>query len=107
MRRDSTLGLAMRPSASRRRSTLVSVGLGISIVPASLQRIQMDGLVYRRLRGPTRLIAPLMLASRRGDPSVAVGHYLDLVKRAAKDFSVDEFCRSRKRKIIRSSRAGS
>jgi DNA-binding transcriptional LysR family regulator len=86
---------------------LVSVGLGISIVPASLQRIQMDGLVYRRLRGPTRLIAPLMLASRRGDPSVAVRHYLDLVKRAAKDFSVDEFCRSRKRKIIRSSRAGS
>jgi hypothetical protein len=67
----------------------------------------MDGLVYRRLRGPTRLIAPLMLASRRGDPSAAVRHYLNLVKRAAKDFSVDEICRSRKRKIIRSSRAGS
>jgi DNA-binding transcriptional LysR family regulator len=51
---------------------LVAVGLAISIVPASLQSMQMDG----RLRGPTRLIAPLMLASRRGDPSAAVRHYL-------------------------------
>jgi DNA-binding transcriptional LysR family regulator len=86
---------------------LVSVGLGISIVPASLQRMQLDGLVYRRLRAPTRLIAPMMLASRRGDPSVAVRNYLDLVKRAAKDFSADETCRSRKRKITHPSRAGS
>ena len=86
---------------------LVSVGLGISIVPASLQRMQLDGLVYRRLRGPTRLIAPLMLASRHGDPSVTVRNYLDLVKRAAKEFSVNEICRSQKQKIIRSSRAGS
>jgi DNA-binding transcriptional LysR family regulator len=68
---------------------LVAVGLGISIVPASLQRIQMDGVVYRRLRSPTRLTAPLMLASRRGDPSAVVRHYLDLVKRAAKSFSLN------------------
>jgi DNA-binding transcriptional LysR family regulator len=76
--------------APRLASTLnlVAVGLGISIVPASLQRMQMDGLVYRRLKAPTRLKAPLMLASRRGDPSAMVRHYLSLVKRAAKDFSV-------------------
>jgi DNA-binding transcriptional LysR family regulator len=88
---------------------LVAVDLGISIVPASLQRMQMDGLVYRRLRGPARLTAPLMLASRLGDPSVVVRHYLDLVKRAAKDFSVDnserELRRTRKQKITHSSRA--
>jgi DNA-binding transcriptional LysR family regulator len=65
---------------------LVAVGLGISIVPASLQRMQMDGLVYRRLNGPTRLVAPLMLASRRDDPSAVVRHYLALVKRAVREF---------------------
>ena len=94
--------------APRLASTLnlVAVGLGISIVPASLQRIQMDGVVYRRLRSPTRLTAPLMLVSRRGDPSAAVRHYLDLVKGAAKGFSVDEISRVRKRKFIRSSSAG-
>jgi len=78
--------------APRLASTLnlVAVGLGINIVPASLQRIQMDGLVFRRLQGSTRLKAPLMLASRRGDSSAVLRHYLDLVKRAAKDFSVDD-----------------
>jgi DNA-binding transcriptional LysR family regulator len=66
---------------------LVAVGLGICIVPASLQRIRMDGVVYRRLSASTRLTAPLMLASRRGDPSAVVRHYWNFVKRAAKDFS--------------------
>jgi DNA-binding transcriptional LysR family regulator len=90
---------------------LVAVGLGISIVPASLQRMQIEGLVYRRIRGPTQLLAPLMLATRRGDPSAVVRHYLDLVKQAAKDFSADdparELYRGRKRIITRSSRTGS
>jgi DNA-binding transcriptional LysR family regulator len=90
---------------------LVAVGLGISIVPASLQRIKMDGVVYRRLRSSTRLTAPLLLVSRRGDPSAVVRHYCDLVKRAAKEFSANgpecEVRRVRKRKIILSSRAGS
>jgi DNA-binding transcriptional LysR family regulator len=69
---------------------LVAVGLGISIVPASLQRIRMDGVVYRRLKSSARLTAPLMLASRRSDPSAVVRHYWDLVKRAAKDFSAGD-----------------
>jgi len=89
---------------------LVAIGLGVSIVPASMQSVQMDGLAYRRLKSPTPLTVPLMLASRRGDPSAVVRHYLDLVKRAAKNFSVDdserEAHRVRKRKII-PSRAGS
>jgi DNA-binding transcriptional LysR family regulator len=90
---------------------LVAIGLGISIVPASMQSVQMDGLAYRRLKSSTPLTVPLMLASRRGDPSAVVRRYLDLVKRAAKDFSVDnperEARRVRKRKVIRSYRAGS
>jgi DNA-binding transcriptional LysR family regulator len=83
----------LRHDALRLASTLnlVAVGLGVSIVPASLQRIRMDGVVYRRLKGSARLTAPLMLASRRGDPSPVVRHYGDLVKRAAKVFSAGDF----------------
>jgi DNA-binding transcriptional LysR family regulator len=78
--------------APRLASTLnlVAVGLGVNIVPACLQRMQMDGLVFRRLKGPTKLKAPLILASRRGDPSAVVRHYLDLVKRAAKTFVIED-----------------
>ena len=63
---------------------LVAVGLGISFVPASLQRMHMDGVTYRRLKGAIKLSAPLKLASRRGDPSAVVRNFLSLVKGAAK-----------------------
>ena len=49
---------------------LVAVGLGVSFVPASLQRMHMDGVTYRQLRGAVRMSAPVNLVSRRGDPSV-------------------------------------
>jgi DNA-binding transcriptional LysR family regulator len=64
---------------------LVAAGLGIAIVPASLQRMQMDGVVYRRLTG-TQPRAPLLLATRRGDTSAVVRRFLDLVKRMARSF---------------------
>jgi DNA-binding transcriptional LysR family regulator len=64
---------------------LVAAGLGIAIVPASLQRMQMDGVVYRRLAG-TQPRAPLLLATRRGDTSAVIRHFLDLVKRTARTF---------------------
>jgi len=64
---------------------LVAAGLGIAIVPASLQRMQMDGVVYRRLSG-TQPRAPLLLATRRGDTSAVVRRFLDLVKRTARTF---------------------
>jgi DNA-binding transcriptional LysR family regulator len=67
--------------------SLVAAGLGISLVPASLQRINMDGVAYRRLKGAAIPKAPLLLASRRSDPSAVLRHFLNLVKRAAKDFS--------------------
>ncbi len=63
---------------------LVAVGLGVSFVPASLQRMHMDGVTYRRLKGAIKLSAPLKLASRRGDPSAVVRNFLSLVKGAAK-----------------------
>jgi DNA-binding transcriptional LysR family regulator len=69
--------------------SLVAVGLGISLVPASMRHLYVDGVVYRRLIGSIQPKAPLDLASRRGDPSVVVRHFLKLVRQAAKDSRFD------------------
>ena len=60
---------------------LVAAGLGISLVPESLQRMRMDGVVFRHVAG-AQLKAPLYLAARRGEASAAVRRFLELVKRA-------------------------
>jgi DNA-binding transcriptional LysR family regulator len=62
---------------------LVAAGLGISLVPESLQRMRMDGVVFRRVAGAAQPKAPLYLASRRGETSTAVQKFLALVKRPA------------------------
>jgi DNA-binding transcriptional LysR family regulator len=62
---------------------LVAAGLGVSIVPASLQRLQMDGVVYRRLAANVQLRAPLLLACRRSESSAAVQRFIDLVRSSA------------------------
>jgi DNA-binding transcriptional LysR family regulator len=66
---------------------LVAVGLGASFVPASLQRMHVDGVAYRRLVGALKLAAPIKLATRRGDPSVVVRNFRNLVRGAAKKLS--------------------
>jgi len=58
----------------------------ISIVPASMQRMNMDGVSYRPLKGAPQAKAQLTIASRRREPSVVVRNFLHLVRRAAKDF---------------------
>jgi DNA-binding transcriptional LysR family regulator len=84
--------------------SLVAVGLGISLVPASLSHLYVDGVVYRRLRGSIQPKAPLDLASRRGDPSMVVRHFLKLVRQAAKNFRFNESePRSRTRRVADSS----
>ncbi len=65
---------------------LVAIGMGIALVPGSMQNVRMDGVVYRRLKGPQPKIF-LGLASRRGDPSPVVRQFLSLVKRVAKQSS--------------------
>jgi DNA-binding transcriptional LysR family regulator len=69
---------------------LVAAGLGLSIVPASLQRMHMDGVTYRRLTGTTQPKAPMLLASRRGDTSSVVRQFLALVRQTAKTFRIDK-----------------
>jgi DNA-binding transcriptional LysR family regulator len=61
---------------------LVAAGLGISLVPESLQRMHMDGVAFRPLSGAAQPRAPLYLASRRGETSTAVRKFLQLVKRS-------------------------
>jgi DNA-binding transcriptional LysR family regulator len=62
---------------------LVAAGIGVSIVPASLQRLQMDGIVYRKLEDMPQLNAPLILACRNGGNAAAVQRFLDLVRTTA------------------------
>jgi DNA-binding transcriptional LysR family regulator len=62
---------------------LVAAGLGISLVPESLQRMRMDGVVFRRVAGAAQPKAPLYLASRRGETSAVVRKFLELVNRPA------------------------
>ena len=64
---------------------LVAAGLGISLVPESLQRMHMDGVVFRRLTGAAQPKAPLYLASRRGETSASVRRFLELVRRSGHD----------------------
>jgi DNA-binding transcriptional LysR family regulator len=62
---------------------LVAAGLGVSLVPESLQRMHMDGVAFRRVSGAVQPRAPLYLASRRGEASTVVRKFLVLARRSA------------------------
>lgn len=72
---------------------LVAAGLGVSIVPASLCRLQMDGVIYRRLSGSAELKAPLLLACRPGENSAAVQRFIDLVRSTAEPIDSNDSTR--------------
>jgi DNA-binding transcriptional LysR family regulator len=63
---------------------LVAAGLGVALVPESLQTMKMDGMVYRRLKGARQPKAFLGLASRKGDPSPVLRHFLGHVRKTVK-----------------------
>jgi DNA-binding transcriptional LysR family regulator len=67
--------------------SLVGAGLGITFVPSSLQRMNMEGVTYRSIKGPVRPKATLKLASRRGDQSAVVKQFINFVRKEAKDFA--------------------
>jgi len=71
------------------RLNLVAAGLGITIIAASLQRLNVDGVVYRRLKGAKGLKVQLNLASRRGDASAVVRNFLKYAKRTVRNFCED------------------
>ena len=63
---------------------LVAAGLGVALVPESMQTMKMDGVVYRRLKGARQPKAFLGLASRKGDRSPVLLHFLAHVRKAVK-----------------------
>jgi len=67
------------------RLNLIAAGLGVAVVAASLQHINMEGVAFRRLKGAARLKAPLSIAARRGDPSPVVRQFLNSAKRTARN----------------------
>jgi DNA-binding transcriptional LysR family regulator len=60
---------------------LVAAGLGITIVPASLSRLPLEGVIYRPLRGKPALKVPLNLACRRDEHSAATLAFIELARR--------------------------
>jgi DNA-binding transcriptional LysR family regulator len=60
---------------------LVAAGLGITIVPASLSRLPLEGVIYRPLRGKPALRVPLNLACRRDERSAATLAFIELARR--------------------------
>jgi DNA-binding transcriptional LysR family regulator len=61
--------------------SLVAAGLGVTLVPHSMRRLRVHGVVYRALDGDAGLVAPLNLAYRRGEGSAATQRFIALVRR--------------------------
>ena len=62
---------------------LVAAGLGITIVPASLSRLPLEGVTYRTLKGRPAIKVPLNLACRADERSAATLAFIDLVRHLA------------------------
>jgi DNA-binding transcriptional LysR family regulator len=60
---------------------LVAAGLGITIVPASLSRLPLEGVTYKPLTGRPSIKVPLNLACRADERSAATLGFIDLVRR--------------------------
>jgi len=64
--------------------SLVATGFGVTLVPASMRRMALEGVTYRNLAGVTEAKAFLSLAARRDDASAAAKAFVALVRRAAR-----------------------
>lgn len=61
---------------------LVSAGLGVSVLPASFQRMRIDGVVYRTLLDADAMTA-VWLVQRREQASAMAGAFVELLIRKA------------------------
>jgi len=67
--------------------SLVSAGMGVSIVPASMREVQIRGVTYRRLLGLPGLRAPLTLALPTEPKGAAVERLLQISMQRPSDAS--------------------
>lgn len=65
--------------------SLVSAGLGVSIIPQSISRLDTEGLAYRALADAPQLLAPLHLAYRAGAVSGPVARLLEQVRQMVRE----------------------
>ncbi len=63
--------------------SLVAAGLGVSIIPESMRRLDTEGLAYRPLSDAPDLVAPLLIASRASDLSGATLRLIEQVRQMA------------------------
>jgi len=58
---------------------LVAADIGICLVPASVQRLRRDNVVYRPLDEPGA-VSPIIMSTRKGDNSPEINHVFKLLK---------------------------
>ena len=63
--------------------SLVATGFGVTLVPASMRRMALEGVTYRDLAGAAQARAFLSIAARRDDSSGIVRNFVALVRRSA------------------------
>ena len=61
--------------------SLVAAGLGVSVIPASMRRLETEGIAYRPFADTPLLVAPLHLAWRRDGGSAALMRFVAAVRR--------------------------
>ncbi|MDA3623971.1 LysR family transcriptional regulator [Saccharopolyspora oryzae] len=66
---------------------LVAAGVGLSVLPESVVRMQRHGVVYRRLEND-QFRVPLSVATARHNNSAIVEKLVDCIRRAARDEAV-------------------
>jgi DNA-binding transcriptional LysR family regulator len=63
--------------------SLVDAGIGVAIVPASVQNLRREGVVYRPLMEPAPTVA-LTMGYREHDPSPILPHFLHIAREMAR-----------------------
>ncbi len=64
--------------------SLVAAGLGVSIVPACMRRLDTENVVYLPIKGAAGLVAPIKFAARKGDRSPPLQCLRSLVREFAR-----------------------
>jgi DNA-binding transcriptional LysR family regulator len=62
---------------------LVAAGLGVTLVPASLAGLPLEGVTYRKLKDRPALKVPLNLVQRQAESSAATLDFIELVRKLA------------------------
>jgi DNA-binding transcriptional LysR family regulator len=63
---------------------LIAAGVGVSLVPASIQRIFHEGVAFRPTSDAQSLVAPLTLVHRRGETRPVVKDFIELSRKVIK-----------------------